>query len=456
LSFHDERGTADSLHRLQHDTSSIYTFAVDGVIPFLTAACTIAAMFYVSLRIDWQLTLIAVAVCPFLVVLARVYGRVLRRTARESKRLETDAYTVMHESLAALRVVKAFGQENREEKRFVSRSLASIRARVRMAVQSGTFGVLIGLTIACGTAAVLLIGVWHVRSGTLTLGSLLLVIGYLAQLYGPLRILSTKLTGMQKYFANAERVFSLLDEAPEVIDYPHAHRLDRAQGAVSFNNVTFAYEADVPILESAGFAVEAGTCVGIVGTTGHGKTTLLNLLPRFFDPDSGSIALDGVDIRNYRLADLRRQFAIVLQDSVLFSTSISENISYARPDATEAEIVKAAQAANAHGFIMDMPQGYETRVGERGMRLSGGERQRIALARAFLMDAPLLLLDEPTSAVDVRTEAEILSIIDRLAAGRTTFMVSHRLSALKNCSMLLHVEHGRVTVRPPEFVDSLS
>jgi ATP-binding cassette subfamily B protein len=193
-----------------------------------------------------------------------------------------------------------------------------------------------------------------------------------------------------------------------------------------------------------------------VGTTGHGKTTLLNLLPRFFDPDSGSIALDGVDIRNYRLADLRRQFAIVLQDSVLFSTSISENISYARPDATEAEIVKAAQAANAHGFIMDMPQGYETRVGERGMRLSGGERQRIALARAFLMDAPLLLLDEPTSAVDVRTEAEILSIIDRLAAGRTTFMVSHRLSALKNCSMLLHVEHGRVTVRPPEFVDSLS
>src|SRR5437763_11219457 len=252
-------------------------------------------------------------------------------------------------------------------------------------------------------AAVLLIGVGHVRAGTLTLGQLLMVLGYLAQLYEPLKTMSRKATGLQGYLASAERAFALLDEQPDVPERPHARTVTRATGAVEFRGVSFAYGPDRPVLQDVSFAIAPGTRLGVVGATGAGKTTLISLLTRFYDPTGGQILLDGVDLRDYKLDDLRRQFAVVLQEPLLFSTSIAENIAYARASASQAEIEAAAKAANAHNFIIGLPQAYQTVVGERGMRLSGGERQRISIARAFLKDAPILILDEPTSSVDLQT-----------------------------------------------------
>jgi len=284
----------------------------------------------------------------------------------------------------------------------------------------------------------------HVRGGALTLGELLVVLTYQAQLYDPLKTLSRKIADLQSSLASAERAFALLDETPEVIDRPDARRLLRCSGAVVFRDVSFSYDARCMTLQHVSFEVPQGTRVGIQGPTGAGKTTLVSLLMRFYDPTTGQILLDGVDLRNYRLADLRNQFAMVLQEPVLFSVSIAENIAYARPTATEQEIVHAAQAANAHDFITRLPDGYATLVGERGLKLSGGERQRISLARAFLRDAPLLILDEPTSSVDTDTEAGIIGSMERLMRGRTTFMISHRPSTVSNCYQLIEVKHGHV------------
>ena len=267
---------------------------------------------------------------------------------------------------------------------------------------------------------------------------------YLAQLYAPLKTISKSAATLQSSLASAERAFALLDEAPDVVERPNAGRLLRASGAVAFHNVSFAYNGGAPVLHDVSFDIRPGTRVGIMGMTGAGKTTLVSLLTRFYDPTAGQILLDGVDLRDYKLADLRNQFAIVLQEPVLFSTSIAENIAYARPDASEEEIIEAAKAANAHEFIVSLPQGYETLVGERGMRLSGGERQRISLARAFLKDAPILILDEPTSSVDMKTEAAIMEAMERLMQGRTAFIIAHRLSTLTNCDVLLKIENGRL------------
>jgi ATP-binding cassette subfamily B protein len=444
LLYHNARGTSDSAYRIQYDAPSIQWITVDGIPPLVTAAVTLVGMVYVTFRIDWQLALIALAVSPFLFLSALAYGRRLRGRWRKVHQLDSSALSVAQEALGAIRVVKAFGQEDREGERFVRRSSESVRQRVRVSLVEGGFTSLIGMTTALGTAAVLFVGVRHVQSGALTLGDLLLVMGYLAQLYWPLNALSKSKGTLQSSLASAERAFSLLDEAPDVVERPDALPLARASGAVSFRGVCFAYRDGSPVLQDVSFEVEPGTRVGISGTTGAGKSTLMNLLTRFYDPISGRILLDGVDLRDYKLADLRNQFAIVLQEPVLFSTSIVENIAYARPNAGQEEIVEATKAANAHRFIADLPRGYETQVGERGMSLSGGERQRIALARAFLKDAPILILDEPTSSVDTKTEAAIMEAMERLMLGRTTFMIAHRLGTLTGCDVRLEIEEGRV------------
>ena len=263
--------------------------------------------------------------------------------------------------------------------------------------------------------------------------------------------MSKKAAGLQGYLASAERAFALLDEAPEVPERPGARSVTRAAGAVTFRNVCFAYGPDRPVLYDISLELEPGTRLGVVGATGAGKTTLISLLTRFYDPTAGQILLDGVDLRDYKLDDLRRQFAVVLQEPVLFSVSVAENIAYAAPGAGRDQIVAAAQAANAHEFIERLPQGYETQVGERGAQLSGGQRQRIALARAFLKDAPLLILDEPTSAVDTKTEAAILEALDRLMQGRTAIVITHRASALANCDARLQLDRGRGAVVTPEL-----
>ena len=354
---------------------------------------------------------------------------------------------MVQETLTSLRVVKAFGREEREERRFLDRYGEGVRARIRANLAENGFTSLVGITMASGTAAVLFIGVRHVLAGALTLGDLLIIMSYIGQLYAPLKTIGGGVTTVQKSLASAERAFALLDQTPEVEQRPDARRLERARGAVEFETVSFAYEDRGPVLVDVSFAVEPGTRIGIIGRTGAGKTTLLSLLTRFYDPQRGRILLDGSDIRDYRLSDLREQFAMVLQDTILFSTTVAENIAYGRPAAPLPEIEAAARAANVHDFVAGLPDGYGTVVGERGLLLSGGERQRIALARAFLKDAPILLLDEPTSAVDTGTETLIMEAMERLMEGRTTFMISHRRSTLANCDRLLRLQDGRLEVQ---------
>jgi ATP-binding cassette, subfamily B, bacterial len=441
--YHDRKGTLDAVYRIQNDATALQGFAISGIVPLCANAVTLSAMIVVTARIDPVLAILALAICPALYLLISLCRSRVRVQWAELKAAESTALGVVHEVLAALRTVKSFNREEQEEERFLGRASKLVTGNVRVALIEGVFDLLVGLTIALGTAAVLVIGVRHVQAGVLSLGSLLLVMGYLAQLYKPLETISRQVTKLQSYIASAERAHALLDSPADVPERPSARPLRRAHGRIAFEHVSFAYGAE-RVLDDISFDIPAGAAVRIVGRTGAGKTTMMNLLARFYDPTRGRILLDGVDLRDYRVDDLRRQFALVLQEPVLFSTTIGENIQYARSDATQQEIVAAAKAANAHDFIARLPEGYDTPVGERGLTLSGGERQRISLARAFLKDAPILILDEPTSAVDTKTEAAIIETLDRLITARTSFIISHRPSTIRHCDQIIHIEGGRL------------
>jgi ATP-binding cassette subfamily B protein len=444
LMFHDRYGATDSVYRIQHDAPSIQYVTIQGLVPLMTAVFTLVAMIVVTARMDLVLALIALTITPALFLLSLGCSRIVRKRSETIKNLDSSALAVIQEVIGSIRVIKAFGQENREHDRFVRRSAKRMSQQVRLSIQQAVFNVLIGLTIAIGTAAALYFGVRHVRAGTLTIGSLLMIMAYIAQIYQPLQTLTGKVTDLQVWLASLDRTFVLLDQPPEIAERPGARKLASARGEFEFRNVSFAYDDTGRGLHDLSFRIPAGSRVGLVGATGAGKTTLLNLLMRFYDPGCGAVLLDGHDIRDYRIADVRRQYAVVLQEPVLFAASIAENIAYGKPDASDEEIIDAASAAASHDFILNLPEGYETQVGERGSRLSGGERQRISLARAFLRNSPILILDEPTSSVDVHTEAAIMEATERLISGRTTFMIAHRLSTLKSCDLVLVLDQGRL------------
>ena len=451
LAYHDRKSSSESVYRLQNDASALSSVALDGLVPFTTATLTVFAILYVTARIDWQLVLIAIGVSLVLMWATYWYTGRLRDSWHRSKEKDSSAMALAQEVLGALRVVKAFGGETREQQRFALRSGEGARLRIAVSYRAGIFKLIVGLTIALGMALTLFVGGLHVRSNRTTLGDLVMIMAYLVQLYTPLAVTTNKIGALQTALAGIERAFSVLGEPAEVIERPHARSLARAEGSVILQRVSFGHRDDGLVLEDVSFEVPAGSSVGIVGRTGAGKTTLVNLLSRFYDPTHGHVLLDGVDIREYKLTDLRNQFGLVPQDPVLFSRTIAENIAYASADAGEHDIIEAAKAANAHAFIMRLPEGYRTIVGERGATLSGGERQRIALARAFLKNAPILILDEPTSSIDLKTEASIMEATQRLIGGRTAFIIAHRFSTLENCDILLTIEHGKVatTFRQP-------
>ena len=444
LKYHDSRGASESAFRIQYDAPSILALVIHGVIPIATAILTLCGIIYVTAKIDFTLALVALCISPILFFLARIYGGALKERWTSVKELESSANAVVHETLSSLRVVKAFSRETYQENKFFAESDRYKKGLVGVFFVQGGFDVLIGITIAAGMAATLMIGAMHVKEDTLSLGNLLLILGYITQVYGPLRTISSQFGVLQGAIAGAERAFNLLDEEPEVKEKDSALNIARARGHIEFEDVSFGYDQEKPVLQRISLKVPAGATVGIQGRTGAGKTSFISFLNRFYDVDEGRILLDGLDIRDYRLADYRNQFCVVLQDPVLFSTSIAENIAYGRPDAGFEDIIDAAKSAHAHEFIVGLTDGYDTIVGDRGMQLSGGERQRISLARAFLRDAPIWILDEPTSSIDSDTEREILSTLHNLTRERTTFIISHRIGSLDECDMRLEISEGLV------------
>jgi len=465
MSFHDGRGAFDSSYRIQHDAACIQYILVQGIIPTFNGICMLAAMLWVCTRIDPTLAAIGIAITPVLILLTHNCSRMIRQRSTRVKELDCSAMSVVEEVLTSIRVVQAFGQEEREHHRFVARSDERVTSQVLLSLLQGAFNLLIGLILAIGTGAVLYFGVRHLRMRLLTVGNLILVMAYISQMYEPLRLIATRLTELQSWATSVDRAFEILDQVPDLREPKRPMTLARASGDVSFRNVSFSYAKGSGV-QRISLDIVAGQHVGIVGPSGAGKSTLLNLLMRFYDPQDGAILLDGIDIRNFSLRWLRSQFSIVLQEPVLFSSTIAENIAYASPLATDAQIISAARAANCHEFILRQPEGYNTILGERGARLSGGERQRIALARAFLRDTPMLILDEPTSSVDHQTEASIMEATESLMRGRTAFTIAHRLASLRSCDLIAVLENGHllevldsvesISFKPPRVMPSTS
>jgi ATP-binding cassette subfamily B protein len=444
LRFHRRKSVGDSIRRVTTDSGCVSTIVKDAILPLVTSAISLVAMFAVMWRIEPGLTLLSLAVVPWMVlVLGRYMGPMLERSYAEQE-AEGRLYDVVERTLSAVPVVQAFGREDDAVRRFEAAARRVTEASLASAIVGLKFQVLIGAATAAGTAAILWLGAERVLDGRLTVGSILVFVAYLGSLYGPIEAIMYTPSTAQGAAGSALRVLEILETAREVDDRPGAARLARVEGHVRVSDVTFGYEAGRPVLKHVTFEARPGEIVALVGPSGAGKSTTVGLLPRFYDPWEGIVAIDGRDVREVQLGSLRSQIAIVLQEPFLFPVTVAENIAYARPHASRAEIEAAARAANAHAFIERLPRGYDTVVGERGATLSGGERQRIAIARALLKDAPILVLDEPTSAVDAETERLLLDAIERLVAGRTTFIIAHRLSTLQKAHRILAMENGMI------------
>jgi ATP-binding cassette subfamily B protein len=412
--------------------------------PLAQSAITLVGMFIITYRINATLALIAIAVVPFLYYSVGYYATHIQDQLMKVKGMEGESLSIIHEAMSMLRVIVAFGRERHEFGRFRKQGEQAVTARIHLTVRQTIFSLTVNFISAVGTSVVLGFGAYQAYLGRLTTGELLVVLAYIASIYRPLEAISTTIGSLQDQFVSLRIAFGLMDTEPEIRDAPDAISLGRARGEITFENVQFSYKGRPGTLRDISFGAKANEVIAIAGPTGAGKTTLVSLLPRFYDVTGGRILLDGVDVRKISLRSLRDQISIVLQEPLLFSGTISANIRYGRLSASMAEIIAAAEAANAHRFITALPQKYDTMVGERGVRLSGGERQRIAVARAFLKDAPILILDEPTSSIDSKTESVILDALDRLIAGRTTLMIAHRLSTIRNADTILVMNEGEI------------
>ncbi len=443
LAFHDQRRSGMLIYIISSQGEAVGGLLM--TIPALAQSfITLVGMIAIVWTFDWGLALISLAVVPFLFYSVRYYSTHIQDRLMQVKTMEGESLSIIHEAISMLRVIVAFGRESHEYRRYREQGERAVDARVNITVRQTLFSLAVTMTTAVGTALVLGYGAYRVLEGKLTIGDLTVVLGYIASVYKPLETISHTVGSLQDMFVNLRMAFNLLDTSPEVKEAPGAISLPRSHGRLEFENVGFTYKGRDGTLRDISFQVEPGQTVAIVGPTGAGKTTLISLIPRFYDPQNGRILLDGQDIRDLTLKSLRDQISLVLQEPLLFSGTIAENIRYGRLGASDDEVQEAARAANAHDFILRLPDQYETELGERGVKLSGGERQRICVARAFLKDAPILILDEPTSSIDSKTEAVILEALDRLLVGRTGFMIAHRLSTIHRADMILVLDQGHV------------
>jgi ATP-binding cassette, subfamily B, bacterial len=443
LAFHDKHRSGQLIFAINNQSGAIVG-PFQTVQPLMQSVLTLGGMFWIMVQMDVQLALLSLTVVPFLYYAVGYYTTHVQARLREVSNIERDTLSIIHEAISMLRVIVAFGREPHEYQRFQRQGEQVKVARVQLTVRQTLFNLAVNLTTAAGTALVLGFGAYRVLEGRLTVGQLLVVMSYIGLIYKPLETISYTIGSLQERFISLQVAFKLLDTEPEIKDAPNARQIQRAQGHIRFEEVHFEYDGRPETLKNISLEVRPGQVVAIVGPTGAGKTTLVSLLPRFYDPRQGRIYLDDHDIQELAVKSLREQISLVLQEPLLFSGTIAENIRYGRLEASMEEIMAAATAANAHDFIMRLPQQYETAIGERGAQLSGGERQRISVARAFLKDAPILILDEPTSAVDSKTEVIILDALDRLMIGRTTFMIAHRLSTIRHADLILVIDHGQL------------
>ncbi|MEO6054473.1 MAG: ABC transporter ATP-binding protein [Chthoniobacterales bacterium] len=449
LKYHDTRRSADSSFRVAYDSQSIQTIYNKGFTGVFASIIFLVAAVVIMLLMDWKLTLVSLLVLPPVMMAIHYFSSRIRSQSTTIQERESDLLTIAQEGLSAIRMVQAFGREDFEVHQFHTRASQSLQANLKLSVTSVKSALLVGTLMAVGTALVYYLGslqVLHTQTNNsvgLTLGDLVVFATYVLMLYTPLEQLTYTAWALEGATAGARRCFEVLDKVDDVSDAPDAQQADVSKGEIEFRNVAFGY-TDEMIIKDVSLSIKPGENVAFVGGTGAGKSTLLSLVPRFYDPNAGSVFLDGKDLRTLTKKSLRAQVSIVLQDTLLFSTTIRENIAYGRPDATEEEIIQAAKSAQAYDFIMKLPDGFESQVGERGGHLSVGQRQRLGIARAFLKDAPILLLDEPTSALDPATENAIMQTLGELMKGRTTLIITHRIATIHHMDKIAVLKNGGV------------
>ncbi len=444
LSFHERRRTGDMVARLTSDLQLVQELVVSGLFDLFTNTFTLLGIIVIMFLIDWRLTVLALAIVPLLAYVIHHYTGQIRSLSRAQRKTEGQLASICQETISSMRIVQAYNTEDREISRFEEASGRSLSSSVRSTQLQAAFTGAVGICVAIGTGAIIFLGGAGVVSNVLTPGDLVVSLSYLGSMYRPMRNLSKLANTITKATAAAERIVEILDTRSDITDAPDAVDLPRVRGLVEFQHVDFDYDPAHPVLRDICLEAKPGEKIAVVGPTGAGKTTIMSLLLRFYDPKSGTIRIHGLDAKHIKLASLRRQIAIVLQEAVLFHMSIRENIAYGRPDATDDEIVAAAKAAQADRFITRFPNGYDTVVGERGATLSGGERQRIAIARAILKDAPIVVLDEPTTGLDAESEILVLRGLEELTKDRTTFTITHRLSTIRNADRIYVLERGRI------------
>lgn len=444
LKFHDARRSSDSTFRVAYDSQAIQTIYNKGFTGIFSSVITLVGTFIVMMRLDWQLALLSLGVVPLLIGTIYFFAHRIRRDSTFIQEQESAVLVQAQEGLSSIRMVHAFGREDWEVSQFHMRAEQSLQANLRLTLTNINSALVISTLMVIGTAAMYYVGTMHVLAGTLTLGSLLVFSAYLLMLYQPLESLTYTAWAMEGATAGAKRCFEVLDRQDDVMDSPEAIAITEVKGDIRFENVSFGYSNERQVLHDIDLHIAPNQIIALVGGTGAGKSTLLSLVPRFYDPATGDVSLDNRNLHDITKKSLRSQISLVLQDTLLFSTTVRENIAYGRSDATEDEIVEAAKRAQADEFIQNLPNGYASMVGERGGHLSVGQRQRIGIARAFLKNAPILLLDEPTSALDPATEAAIMETIKELMRGRTTLIATHRLATIHDVDLIVVLQHGRV------------
>jgi ATP-binding cassette subfamily B protein len=444
LAEHDRARSGDLITRVTSDIEAVQDFINSALLGMLVNVLTLVGMIGVMVYLDWRFTLIALSVSPVLFLVVYHFTRRIKKASRAVRRKESELLSIVEEVLTSIRVVQAFAREDYEQQRFESESLANVEAGLEARRVKAILSPVVEVIVAIGTCLVLGYGARLALAGRLSAGVLIVFLLYLGRMYKPMRDLSKMTDTVSKAAVGYERIQEVLEIESLVRDMPGARPAPRFRGRINFDHVSFTYGGDKQVLKDVSFTIEAGQVAAIVGPSGTGKTTLVSLIPRFYDPSAGSVAIDGIDVRKYRMKSVRDQISFVLQDTLLFRATIWENIAYGRPDAPPRAIRRAAELANAHEFIEEMPDGYDTMVGERGITLSGGQRQRIAIARAIIRDTPILILDEPTSGLDAISEQSVIDALDTLMKGRTSVVIAHHLSAIRHADVIFVVKDAEL------------